>query len=81
MSKTTIEFSDPAAEELARISKASSTTKADVVRNALALYAFLVNELKGPRYNLAILRDDQIEKIVAVPGVYRNMVHTAQAGV
>lgn len=74
MAKTTLEFSDAAADELARIAEASSTTKADVIRRALALYGYLVNELKpkpdGGKIELGIIENEKdIKKIVVVPGL------------
>jgi predicted transcriptional regulator len=73
MAKTTIEFSDNAASELDKIARDHSTSKADVIRNALALYGFLLAELKSAEHELAILKNDEIEKIVAVPGILRTM--------
>lgn len=70
--KTTIEFSEKAANALERLAQELDTTKADVIRSALALYGFLVRELRDPkgRRQLGIIEDEsRIKKIVFVPGM------------
>lgn len=70
MAKTTVDFSEPAAEALDRMARELSTSKAEVVRNALSLYSFLLDELSTRRRVLAIVDDDnEIKKVIAVPGV------------
>jgi predicted transcriptional regulator len=71
MAKTTVEFSDQAADELASMAEKLSTSKANVLRDALSLYVFIVEELRSARgRQLGIVEDeDKIKKIIVVPGV------------
>lgn len=68
--KTTVEFNEIAATELERMTKAlGGVTKAEVIRSALALYSFIMTELANSNRNLAIVKDNVIEKVIAVPGL------------
>jgi hypothetical protein len=73
MAKTTIEFSKSASEELGRVAELLGTSKADVLRNGLALYSYIANELRRGGRQLAIVltteEGDKLEKIIAVPGI------------
>lgn len=70
MPKTTIEFSESAIAQLDHMADTLHTTKADVLRNALSLYAFLTNQLQEqPGRLLGIVNDQKIEKLIAVPGI------------
>ena len=70
MAKTTVEFSDIAADELAQLADRLSTTKADVLRNALSLYAFLFEKMSQKGRQLGIVEGDHdVKMIVAVPGL------------
>jgi hypothetical protein len=72
MPKTTIEFSDSAISQLEGIADTLHTTKADVLRNALSLYAYIVQQLQErPGRMLGVVnesQDNKIEKLIAVPG-------------
>ena len=77
MAKTTVEFNDAAAAELARIASVLQTQKADVLRAALSLYAFIVDELSlGDTRQLGIIEDDQVRKVIVVPGLQRKAQQT-----
>lgn len=70
MAKTTIEFGDRAADELANMAREMETSKAEVIRDALSLYAFIFRELSGKEdSSLAIVQKDEIKKLIVVPGV------------
>ncbi len=78
MAKTTIEFNESASEELGRLAETLSTTKADVLRGALSLYAFIVDELyrqEGRQLGI-VNNEDKVEKIIVVPSLQtrRHMV-------
>jgi predicted transcriptional regulator len=73
MAKTTIEFSDIANTQLDRLADTLHTTKAEVMRNALSLYAYIVYQLhQQPDRLLGIVNEKQgnrVEMLLAVPGV------------
>ncbi len=70
MAKTTVEFSEKAAEELGRLAGELETTKTEVLRDALSLYSFVVRELqKGHDTNLAIAEGNEVKKHIVVPGL------------
>jgi hypothetical protein len=72
MAKTTIEFSEPADKMLAGMTTTLGASKAEVIRNALALYAYILDQLiKQPNYELTIARksDNKVVKAVVVPGL------------
>ncbi|HUK17725.1 MAG TPA: hypothetical protein VLW65_14975 [Bryobacteraceae bacterium] len=73
MAKTTIEFSDTANAQLDRLSETLHTSKADILRNALSLYAYIVYQLQSqPGRMLGIVNEhegNRVEKFLAVPGV------------
>lgn len=73
MAKTTIEFNDHATDQLNELSGLLGTTKAEILRSALTLYAFVTHELtqtEGDASYLGILnRDGKADKIVVVPGL------------
>jgi hypothetical protein len=73
MAKTTIEFSEPADKMLTSMTTRLGSSKAEVVRNALALYAYLVNQLLDrPSYELAIAEKEgnKVVKSIVVPGLH-----------
>ncbi len=68
--RTTIEFGERAAQELEKLTTLlGAPSKAEVIRNSLSLYAFLVNEVGDGNKKLAIVENGKIEQIVAVPGL------------
>lgn len=71
MAKTTIEFSEDASGLLEELSNTLRSSKAEVLRNALSLYGFLVRELKGVKENdLGIVEGGNVvRKIIVVPGI------------
>ena len=73
MGKTTIEFSEPATAQLDYLGSSLQVTKSEVLRNALSLYAYIVQQLQGqPNKMLGIVDESQgnkVEKLLAVPGV------------
>lgn len=73
MAKTTIEFSDAGIAQLDRLASTLHGTKAEVLRNALSLYAYIVDQLHDePNKILGIVNErdgNRIEKLIAVPGV------------
>ncbi len=74
--KTTIEFNDAAARKLEQMTEVlGAASKAEVIRNALALYDFIVRELGGPDRHLAIIEGEQIKKVIAVPGIPSYVLH------
>lgn len=66
---TTIAFDERADAELEHLADDLQTTRAGVIRNALALYAFLKDELTSPDRALAILSNGQLQTRIAVPGL------------
>jgi hypothetical protein len=72
MPRCTIEFNDAADAQLADLTRTlGASSKAEVVRNALSLYAFLVELLK-PHRVLGIIAEDEgnrVEKVILVPGM------------
>lgn len=70
MAKTTIEFNEKAADELTRLTTELETSKAEVVRDALSLYAYVVRELANHNRHLAIVEgEDSVKKHIVVPGI------------
>jgi hypothetical protein len=73
MPRCTIEFNDAADAQLADLTRTlGASSKAEVVRNALSLYAFLVELLKKPHRVLGIIAEDEgnrVEKVILVPGM------------
>jgi hypothetical protein len=73
MPRTTIEFSDDATGELTRLSEALSTSsKAEVLRNALSLFSYIIGQLRGNTGKALAIVDEstnKIEKIIVVPGL------------
>lgn len=71
MAKTTIEFGERAAEELGTLAQKMETSKAEVLRDALSLYAFIFRELSEKEgRNLAIVEGEEtVKKLIMVPGV------------
>ncbi len=77
MARSTIEFNTAADRQLDYLAETLDIkSKAEVVRNALSLYAYLVDLLqKKPSRALGIVDEDQdnrIEKIILVPGIYHS---------
>jgi len=78
---TTIEFSDAASEQLARLSGELSTTKADILRKALELYVFLADELRQGEGQLGIVnRQGETEKIIVFPSALRRTRRAQEGG-
>jgi hypothetical protein len=80
MAKTTIEFSEPADRMLTSITTRLGSSKAEVIRNALSLYAYLLNQLLDqPSYELAIAvkPENKIIKAIVVPGLPTQVEQTA----
>jgi hypothetical protein len=72
MRKTTIEFSDAASDALHRLAEELFTTKAEVLRNALTLYDFIVDELSTGGKQLGILDEESTTtKVILVPGLVK----------
>jgi hypothetical protein len=72
MAKTTIEFSEPADKMLTSMTTRLGSSKAEVIRNALALYSYLLNQLLDrPSYELAIAErpENRVVKAIVVPGL------------
>lgn len=81
--KTTIEFSSDASAALEALSSKMQTTKADVLRNALSLYSYVVSNLRGTSKSLAVVSEDgqaKIEKIIAVPGIMHLVAPATETG-
>lgn len=82
MAKTTIEFSEPADKVLTSMTSRLGASKAEVIRNALALYAYLTEQLMNePAYELAIAQksDNKVIKAVVVPGLAQVVGRIPQA--
>jgi predicted transcriptional regulator len=73
MAKTTIEFSESATAQLDQLGRTLDASKAEILRNALSLYAYIVHQVKGqPGKMLGIVNEGQgneVEKLIAVPGI------------
>lgn len=74
MAKDIIEFNTTATDELKRLSTKLSIDRLEVVKNAMALYTLVVDELTKERsrhlgFVLVSSDGDEIEKIVVVPGL------------
>ena len=74
MPRSTIEFSNAAETQLNRLTdRLSIKSKAEVVRNALTLYDYIVKELQArPNLALGIVNEDsgnRVEKVIIVPGI------------
>jgi len=81
MAKTTIEFSPAADRMLEGMTQRLGSSKAEVIRNALSLYAYLMDQLIAqPTYELAIAQkaDNKVIKAVVVPGLTQ-VAHTETA--
>jgi hypothetical protein len=82
MGRTTIEFNQGADAELGYLANTLGVkSKAEVVRNALSLYAYLVQLLDKPDRALGIIAEDQgnrIEKVIVVPGLQRRIAAPAE---
>jgi hypothetical protein len=75
MARSTIEFNEAADEQLQYLTRELGVkSKAEIVRNALSLYSYLVGELTNPDRHLALGiiakdRDNQVEQVIVVPGI------------
>ena len=71
--KTTIEFSSNASAALDQLSDVLQTTKAEVLRNALSLFVYVANNVRGTSKSLAIVKEEGgqtiVEKVIAIPGL------------
>jgi hypothetical protein len=77
MGRSTIEFNDAADSQLAYLAETLGVkSKAEVVRNALSLYTYLVQLLDKPNRALGIIAEDEgnrIEKVIVVPGMHARL--------
>ncbi len=73
MPRSTIEFNNAADMQLQELTQTlGASSKAEIVRNALSLYAYLVDLLKTPNRALGIIAEDdgnRVEKVILVPGM------------
>ena len=73
MAKTTIEFSETAVAQLDQLAGSLHATKAEILRNALSLYAYIVHQLQGQDKMLGIVNEaegvSRVEKLFVVPGI------------
>jgi predicted transcriptional regulator len=72
MAKTTVEFSDNLTSVLSRLAGDLSTTKVDVIRSAMELYSFVVDEMKRSQgdVTLGLVTDkNEVKTRIAVPGL------------
>ena len=88
MPRTTIEFSPQADGHLNSLADALHVTKAEVVRSALSLYAYVAEKLQlDPARELAIIESrpdgqDVVKQVIAVPSIVRQpaVAGAAKAG-
>ncbi len=67
MPKLTVEFSEGTNEILMELAARRSTTKAEIIRWALALYKYTQDELsKGDKRNLSITEGDKVLKDIII---------------
>ena len=73
MAKTTIEFSETAIAQLDQLAASLHATKAEILRNALSLYAYIVPQLQEQDKMLGIIKErdgtSKVEKLFVVPGI------------
>jgi hypothetical protein len=73
MPRSTIEFSPAADKQLEDLTiTLGASSKAEIVRNALSLYAYLAADLAVPNRALGIIatdRNNSIERVIVVPGL------------
>lgn len=68
--RTIVEFSEEAEKKIAQLSKMLNISEVDVVRNALATYSFVHNEIrKNRKIDFAIIADEKIEKLIKISGI------------
>jgi hypothetical protein len=67
MAKTTIEFNEVATSALERLADALQTSKAEVVRDSLSLFSFVLDELIEEGKALAVIKNGAVETKIAVP--------------
>lgn len=85
MPRTTIEFSPQADGHLNSLADALHVTKAEVVRSALSLYAYVAEKLQSnPARELAIIEtgpngQDTIKQVIAVPSIVRQPMPASAA--
>lgn len=81
MGRSTIAFNDAADEQLeGLVEDLGASSKAEVVRNALSLYAYLVPLLKQPGRALGIVNENKgndLEKVIVVPGLTHSVASSA----
>jgi hypothetical protein len=70
MAKTTVAFQGKAESTLAALAEQLDVPKADVLRNALSLYAYVLKELQPPGRDLAIVHLEDVLTKIAVPGFW-----------
>jgi hypothetical protein len=70
MARIVVEFSGKADKELRRLSELFEVDKGKVIRQALSLYSFVVDELtRGRKKRLALMKNQKVIAIIAVPGL------------
>lgn len=62
MARLTLEFGPEGDEILKKLAAEASTTKVDVIRRALALYKYAIEETKGSKRRLSITEDNKVIK-------------------
>ena len=68
--KTTVEFNSVATDALDHLSTRLEIPKADVLRAALSLYGYVVNEMsQGGQLGIAPAGTTTIENLIVVPGI------------
>lgn len=70
MAKTTIEFNEIASNALDQLVRELQIGKADVLRHALSLYAFVVEQSKNG-YQLGLVKNGEAKQLIIVPGIMR----------
>jgi len=80
MARTTIEFTDDASSALEALASRLQTSKTEVLRNALSLYAFVIGEITGDR-RLAVVSgtEKKLEELIAIPGFVQKAFHASGA--
>jgi len=73
MARSTIAFNDAADAQLeGLVTDLGASSKAEVVRNALSLYAYIVQLLQQPGKALGVVNEakgNEVEKVIVVPGM------------
>ena len=68
MARISVELSDKAEKIIDSLAKDERTSKADIVRRALALYNFVQSETKAAGRKLSLTNDrNEVEKDIVLP--------------